>query len=145
MEQSKPITRDEFDTWVFQMDDVLDEFLAGLPAAVSTQLDYSLDSLDVLEKWILENYPSVKDLEKEDAVLPSDSFARYIGETVQKNLGGYWDIDLENDKNPYYNLPVIVEYKENASPICPHKLVAEAAALKKGTYMKSVLKTIQSE
>ena len=40
---------EEFQHWLDYMDDALDEFTARLPDEVSGRLDYSVESLDVLE------------------------------------------------------------------------------------------------
>ena len=75
------------------------------------KLDYSIKSLDELEKWILCNYKEVNDLIEDRKIL--DYLTVYIGETFRKYIGGKWVIDLENKKNVFYSMPVLTspEYK----------------------------------
>lgn len=140
MEKRKAtLTRDDFDTWIFEMDDVLEEFLHLLPAAVRQQMDYTPASLDVLSKWLVENYPTMEDIKKPEESHILDGLARYIGETYRKNLDGYWDIDLENDKNVYFCLPVIIGNKAKPTPESPHSLITTTIARKDETLMQRIL------
>ena len=49
-----------FAAWMGGMDVLLDEFLARLPDEIAGRLDYSIESLDVLEAWLLDRYPASK-------------------------------------------------------------------------------------
>jgi hypothetical protein len=42
---SMTATRDDFEHWLFEMDDHLEKFICVLPTDVSTKMDYSADSL----------------------------------------------------------------------------------------------------
>lgn len=66
--------RDEFERYLIEMDGVLDRFLDEARAA-GYELDYSLDSLDALERYWLAISPSAKDPE-----LLANRMARYYGE-----------------------------------------------------------------
>jgi hypothetical protein len=52
---------DRFEAWLAHMDDMLESFLASLPDAVRTKLDFSPASLDTLEAWLLQRYPAIAD------------------------------------------------------------------------------------
>ena len=129
-------TRDDFELWVFKMDDDLDEFLAQLPADVRRHLDFSPASLDVLEKWLLERYPSPQALQAPSEKYMLDGLARYIGETLRKQLGGHWSIDLDNPKNAFFGLPVLSGLRV---PESPHSLAGAATQRRTGTYLRTVL------
>jgi len=129
--------------WLTIMPDVLLR-LAELPKALRESLDYSISSLDAIEKYLMENYSfeEMKDVKNKYA---RDLFARYIGETFRKNLENcYWTIDLEDRKNVFYGLPVlIVKEKQNVAPISPYFLVIALLDRQKGNFLSSILKNIQ--
>jgi hypothetical protein len=131
--------RDDFEYWLADMDDALERFFQKLPPAVRSKLDFSPESLDVLEGWILENYASTDDLLKPEAKEPVDDLARYVGEVYRKTLGGIWDIRLDDPKYAYYGLPELTGFSEKPSPIAPHTLVTASADRRTGVYLRTVL------
>lgn len=135
------ITRDDFDHWIFSMGDDLEEFLSStyFDSEQLSNLNYSIDSLTVIEQWILDRFNSTEEVIRNENADLVDKAVKYIGETFRKQLGGNWDIDLENQKNAYYNLPVLTNYSEKATPICPHTLVSAAADRRSGKFLKTIL------
>lgn len=91
--------------FMFGMSDVLESFIsiANMNGYI---LDYSLDSLENLEHLMDSTE------EKNDNFM--NRCARYLGEVFRKELGGGWDIDLENPVNYYYKLPVIAKFSTTA-------------------------------
>jgi hypothetical protein len=137
----KPTTRDDFDYWVEYMDDAIDEFKKRLPPEVAGALDYSPGSLDVLEQWILQHYPSPQEVKAADLEIV-DGAARYVGETFRRALRDhYWDIDLDNEKNVYFGRPVLTT-KEKPTPISPLSLVTASADRRRGDFLSSLLKDL---
>ena len=135
-------TRDDFEHWLCEMDDSLKEFINVLPTDVSTKLDYSAESLSHLEGWLLTNYRRVDEILKESEREMLDMVARYGGETLRKNLGGIWNIDLKNKKNVYYRMPVIE--KRGCWTECPVTLVTASTDRRSGSFMTEVLKSLAS-
>jgi hypothetical protein len=133
-------TRDDFEYWLFEMDDKLALLMANLPAELSEKLDYSVGSLTLLERWLLNTYPSVGDVLRESEKQTLDQLSRYVGETIRRNLGGIWNIDLKNKKNIYFGIPV-VEQKGTWTE-CPVSMVTAATDRQKGDYMESILKSM---
>src|SRR5579859_1993494 len=115
-QQGALVTRDDFDMWIMHMDDALAEFFDRLPEGVRERLDYSAQSLDALEGWLLEQYSAPRDLMAPSESQVLDGAARYIGETFRKTAGGHWTIDLENRKNAYFGLPVLTDAQSPTSP-----------------------------
>ena len=137
--QRKLLNRDGFEEWLFFMSDKLDEFTNKLNDNNSGEMDFTLSSLDVLEKMILLQYPSKEVLLQEENKDILDLYARYVGETFRKNLKvTKWDIDLSNEKNAYYRLPVITG-KELSVPIAPHTLLTASIGRNKGNFISTVL------
>lgn len=131
-------TRDDFEYWLFEMDERLSSFFGTLPESVSEKLDYSLGSLSVLEKWLLAKYPSVNDIMKPSEKDTLDNASRYVGEAFRKTLGGIWNIELKDKDNAYFKMPVVqnTEWTE-----CPITLVIAATDRRKGSFIEGVLKS----
>lgn len=51
---------EEFEYWLFDMDDAVERFCMKLPSEVRERLDFTPESLDVIEGWVLQRYASVK-------------------------------------------------------------------------------------
>lgn len=127
-------TRDDFEMWLFVMDDRLEEFISSLPQDVGRALDYSPESLDVLEAWLLRNFPDISSIKAVTKTL--DGAARYVGETFRLALGGGWDIELENTQDVFYELPVLtVQYPRE----CPHTLTTTSLDRRTGDVFRRVL------
>ncbi|OYD07273.1 hypothetical protein [Paludifilum halophilum] len=125
---------DNFQFWLMEMDDVLEDFMDKLPQ--NLRLDFSADSLLRLEEWILRHYSTVESLQKNKQML--DFLSRYVGETFRKRLGGKWEIELDHPEYVFYGLPQIKF--EKVSPDCPLSVVLAAVDRKKGDYMLKILK-----
>jgi hypothetical protein len=135
-----PSTRDDFEHWLFEMDDRLEEFVGVLPTDISSKMDYSAESLSVLEGWLMTQYESVNDILKESEKPMLDMVTRYVGETLRKNLGGVWNIDLKNKKNVFYRMPVIE--KQGSWTECPVTLVTASTDRRNGSFIAGVLNSI---
>jgi hypothetical protein len=135
--------RDDFEEWLMDMDDAIDRFLDQVPANIRAQLDFSPASLDVLEAWLLQRYPSVDALlsEREKDIL--DGAARYVGQTFREQLGGHWDIVLDDPQDANYRLPILTGFKGEYSTQSPVTLVTAATDRRTGSYLCTVLHNIQ--
>ncbi|WP_086820414.1 hypothetical protein [Allokutzneria sp. NRRL B-24872] len=100
----RPVTVPFLDTWLPQRDRVLAEWRARfLPA--DFPFDFSLDSLDALEPFVLDRYDSSAAVRT-----PEDEFAagavRYVGETLLRNTPGKWEY-REHGDSIYSRVPLI--------------------------------------
>ncbi len=130
--------REGFEHWLDYMEDALCEFFAELPEQVSANLDYSVESLNVLKAWLLERYPSCDAARQETDPHVFDGAARYIGETFRKKLGGYWTVDLVN--RSYHGLPLIIEPVQPELGICPLALATASTDRRRGDYLSTILR-----
>jgi hypothetical protein len=130
--------REEFEYWLADMDDALDRFLQSLPADASSRLDYSIDSLNVLEAWILANYADSNEMLAAGQTANLNGAARYIGETMRRILGGHWDVDLTKKNNVYFGLPVITGFSSPPMPQSPLMLATATASRRKGDFLATV-------
>ena len=125
--EADPEELDKFQHFLFEMDDVLDDFLVEAGTA-GYQLDFSLDSIPLLEAYLLSHLGN-----KEVSRLKNKA-ARYLGEVFRKNVGGKWELCLKDPKYLYYKLPVIAGYSDKPIEFCPVDVI-ENFASKKGDGM----------
>lgn len=96
------------------------DWLAAIPAKLKIvteefakeeglKLDFSIESLDELEKWILKNYDEAADLREDTEML--DLLSLYIGETFIRLVNGDWFVELENKKSLLYQ-NIVVKFKD---------------------------------
>ena len=100
-------TQENFQEWIFFISDKMEYFTGEFAKEHNLTLNYSIKSLDDLEKWILSNFKHYNDLIAKKELL--DYLTIYIGETFRKHIGGKWFIDLKNKKNAYYSMPVLTD------------------------------------
>lgn len=136
-------TREDFEYWLAYMPFALDEFLSSLPEEIRDKLDYSPQSLDTLESWILETYPSTQALMAEEHKHTLDGMARYIGRTFLQKLGGKWTINLDDPNDAYFGLPILVDHKCELSEICPMALATTSAHRRTGSCLRGILAQCQ--
>jgi hypothetical protein len=135
--------KEEFQSWLFYMDDALDQFKAQLPHNLSTSLNFTPASLDGLEAWLLSRYNTIAELRAPDQVATLDGAARYVGETLRKALGGRWQIRFDDPKDAYYGLPELSQFGIPVPPICPHRLVTASIDRRTGQYLSTMLRNTQ--
>src|SRR5690606_13509667 len=116
---SATMTQDEedFQHWLDYMDDGIEEFFAMLPAQVRDRLDYSIDSLDVLEAWLLERYPNPDAAVQTSETLYLDGAARYIGETFHKIIGACWQVGAKGGLWDGWN--IVTDFRTGPGESCP--------------------------
>lgn len=132
-------TQENFQEWLILIDFKMDFFTEEFAKEQNLTLDYSLESLDKLESWILANYDDIKKLIDDEKML--DYLTVYIGETFRKHLGGKWYIDLKNKKNAYYSMPVLTDPSYRGEVyIAPMTYATACINRKKGNYISTILK-----
>ena len=127
---------EEFQTWLAHDEEVRDE----LEEMIGTALGIDEMSLDTLEAFLLERYTSPSDALAlaERGVI--DAAARHIGLVMIFTIdGAEWAIDLTNEKNIYYRLPII-RFPDGAEE-CPLSLATAAIDRRTGTYIRTVVES----
>jgi hypothetical protein len=134
--------QDQFQEWLAEMDDALERFFASLPQELAAKLDYTPESLDALEAWILQNFAGTDALLDPKRSQQLDGMARYVGETLRKNVGGKWEMRLDDPKYVYYGLPQLSGFAQRSTPESPHSLVTASADRRTGDYISSVVRVM---
>lgn len=128
--------REDFEYWLASMDDFLEDFVSEFPEDQKCLLDFSPESLDVVEKWILSYYEDTKAALVKPESQRVNNAACYVGEVFRKTHGGKWTIRLDDPKFAFYALPVLSAGKKTE---CPLSLVTASADRRTGTYLRMVL------
>ncbi|MFZ3001542.1 MAG: hypothetical protein WA071_14535 [Undibacterium umbellatum] len=129
---------DLFEIWLMDMSDALENFLNSLPKDVSEKLDFSPDSLNILENYILTKYSGSSEILAADASKMVDGMARYVGQTFRRSFNGKWIIDYNDKKNAFYGLPQIANMQGQVTQFCPATLVTASVHRKTGIFIKTV-------
>ncbi|MBP7010416.1 MAG: hypothetical protein KBC66_11560, partial [Kiritimatiellae bacterium] len=79
-----PADPDDFEHWLYAMDDALQRFISDLDESIALKLDYSEKSLETIESLILKQYTSVERILIPEESYRLDGLARYIGEIFAK-------------------------------------------------------------
>ncbi|TWT94619.1 hypothetical protein [Stieleria varia] len=104
----------KFDQFLFEMDDVLDVFIADAESE-GVHLDYSLESLAGVEQILLSD--------ASDDLTLENRAARYVGEVFRRFAGGTWCLCQKGPKYLFDNLPVIEGHSSSPVEFCPISLV----------------------
>tara|TARA_R110002111_G_scaffold254461_1_gene320085 strand:+ start:5059 stop:5409 length:351 start_codon:yes stop_codon:yes gene_type:complete len=88
MNRLKQNSRESFEYWLASMDEFLEEFVTEFSEEEQNLLDYSPESLEIVEKWILTNYKNTAVMLKASEKHRVNQVACYVGETFRKSKGG---------------------------------------------------------
>ena len=91
--------KEKFESFLAEVN-YLPDFLIEKAENKGYNLDYSIDSLNELERYL-----STENIKKDDE--DQQFAAMYLGELIIKNYGGKWVIDLDDPKNLDFAVPII--------------------------------------
>ena len=130
-------SRPEFETWLandLEVRDELAELMGGDPGI-------GLESLDTLEAFGLRRWPSPEDALRLDQRGVLDAAARHVGLVMILGIdGAAWDIDLTDEDDAYYRLPVVRIAGGPAE--CPLSLVTASLDRRTGHYLRTVVQKL---
>jgi hypothetical protein len=129
-----PEELEKFEYFLFEMDDVLEAFLAEASAA-GFAFDYSFDSLDALEKYVLSQPDEGKSSRFQNRA------ARYLGEVFRKTVGGKWELCLKDPKYLYFKLPVLTGYSDKPIEFCPVEVLGNFTHKKEPGILKRAVES----
>ncbi len=131
-------SREEFQTWLAKEVEVRDE----LEAVIGSELGLDDSSIDKLEDFLLKRYKSPSDALKLNERNVLDAVARHIGLVMLLNVhGSQWAIDLENEDNVYYRLPIIRMSDEAEE--CPLAMATASLDRRRGNYLHGVIENYE--
>ncbi|MBS1765740.1 MAG: hypothetical protein JSS90_12330 [Bacteroidetes bacterium] len=131
-------TIDEFNGWLSFIADNTNQLKHNLPHLFANELDGSLNSLNKLESYLIENYTC------EQITLPKNSklleqLASYVGNIAQQELpGSYWTINLEDKKDVDFGFPIL-KFTDNRASFNPFTYITTALDRKRGTLISKAI------
>ena len=129
---------DQFQEWLMDMSDAIERFQQSLPGELQGRLDYSPESLEIVENFALAKYPSVAEATKAGEAAAVDGIARYVGQVFRKRLGGKWIIDYSDRKNAFFGLPQLSGMVGQKVQLCPLTLVTASLDRRTGKFIRMV-------
>lgn len=137
-------TKENFQDWIFYIDDKMDSFTEEFAKKNNLNLDYSIKSLDELESWIISNFNDRLELKENPELL--DLLTIYIGETFRKHIGGKWFMDTDDKTNAYFMMPVLTNPDYIGEKyIAPLTFATACISRKKGNYISTILKNCMED
>lgn len=129
--------KDRFQLFLMNIDDVIDDFIEEAKL-FGVALDFSESSLETLEAYYLRRE---SELNKNDKKKSSfiESAARYLGETLIKIYGGKWTLAIDDPKDLYYGLPVIIGHSKYDVEFCPHQIFRMFTRKRKSGFFRQVI------
>lgn len=134
-------TKENFQEWIFLISDKIDYLTSVFAKEQGLVLDYSLKSLDQLERWLLLHFENSSEIIVDDKAELLDYLLIYVGQTFRQYIGGRWVIDLDNKQNVYYSMPVLTDrYYKGAIYKAPMLLITASINRKTGDFISTVLR-----
>ncbi|MBK7130956.1 MAG: hypothetical protein IPM74_18400 [Crocinitomicaceae bacterium] len=128
--------QEQFEWWITNIDEKISNLKKKLPYEVSKCLDNTIESIDVLENFMLQFFNSTD--RKIDFKL-CDQIASYIAAVYKLNIANSkWHIELEDEKNVFFNKPGL--QVNNKIFFYPHSYVTSAIDRRKGNFISQVIK-----
>ncbi|MDR1502139.1 MAG: hypothetical protein LBT43_06760 [Prevotella sp.] len=130
---------DNYNWWLTCMDDVLN-YKCLLPNVVAGRLDYSVESLDIAEQYLLDNF-NIKSIYNVENKYALDFFVRYVGKTFFVNIKNLKWFFILDDKNFYYGEPILTKtHTDLYMLISPLSFIISSLDRQKGNCMSKILR-----
>lgn len=136
-------THEDFEDWLMFMEGTIQQLMLEVPGELASSLNYAPAALDLLESWLMGRFPSTQAILQPENNWLLDRLARYVGETFRRNAGGEWDIELTNERDAFFGLPVIK--KQGSWVECPASLVTASLDRRRGNYMRTILDNLSRQ
>ncbi len=128
----------EYDFWLTSITDKINALKQRLPQAISNKLDNSINSVDVLEKYLMELYSTEMMIEEKNSGL-LDELASYIGNIAEKEMPGcHWTINLNDAKDIDFGFPVL-KFKDSRASFNPFTYITMALDRKRGNLISAAI------
>ena len=137
-DESMAHSNENFKEWISCIPDKMDKFTHEFAGNNHLILDYTLASLNDLERWIIAHYHDGNELTNDSSTL--DYITIYIGETFRRYLGGEWDIDIDNKEDAHHPIITLADasYK-GETQFSPMALATDCVGADKGNYLSGIL------
>lgn len=139
MGQSEQRSRENLEAWITFIPDKVTSLKKVLPAEVSNRLDYSAQSLDLIEQFLLDKFVR-EDFTKNENKDLLDQLASYLGTTCRRNwVNSFWDIELDDEKQAFFGVPVLKVQGNALPPFSPYHTITALFSRKRGNFLSTIL------
>lgn len=131
-------TSEEFNWWLTCIPDKIAELKQRLPASIADKLDNSIESVDILEHYLMNIYESDNMIKPENSEF-LDQLASYIGDIAEKKMtGSFWTINLDDPKDVDYRFPIL-KFRDKRPSFNPFTYITTSLDRKKGNLLSSAI------
>lgn len=138
---NKQEKRENFDAWIATIDERISDWFQGLSKEEVSLFDYSIDSLDEIEKYLINNY-SLEDLRDVKNKISIDAAASYIIKVFSIHWKSHeFRIELDDEKNILFNRPSICTVPEIGMAFSPYQILPSTLNLKRVGGFRKILES----
>lgn len=133
--RNKQNIENDFEWWITCIPDKMNRLEELLPEEIFQKLDYSIESFNVLEEYLLSKY-TLEQIKKDSEL--HDCLASYLGTTYHRNIQqSEWYVEVENEKDVFYGMPIL--RVPNKISFEPHSYVTTLMDRKKGDLLSTTI------
>ena len=127
-----------FNAWVELIEDRIEDWFATLSKEVKSKFDYSIDSLDEIEKYLIENF-ELESLNNENNKNEFDAICSYVIKVFKlKWPNSEYVIELNDKSNVLYNRPAVITNPKIGMAFSPFQFLPSIINLKRvGAFRKT--------
>jgi len=138
---NKKEKQENFEAWLATIDERISDWIQSLSAREATLFDYSVDSLDEIEKYLI-NIFDLEDLKNEKNKVTIDAAASYILKVFSIHWSSHkFKIELEDEKNILFNRPSICTLPEIGMAFSPYQILPSTLNLKRVGGFRKILES----
>lgn len=139
MENFKEEKRHNFEAWVETIDERIFDWRNSLSEEIKEKTDYSIDSLEVVEEYLIENF-TLECLRNQENKFLIDGAASYTIKVFEKHWKNpEYVIELDDERNILYNRPAIVTNPRRGVAFSPYMFISAIVNLKRtGIFRKNL-------
>lgn len=133
--------RANFEAWIQTLETRLAKWFSMIDPQFAATLDFSPESLDEVEKYLVEKY-DLKDLKNPKNKTEIDAAASYILKVFSLNWSNpRYVIELDDEKNILFNRPAIITQPQIGMAFSPYQILPSTINLKRIGGMRKVLES----
>ena len=138
---NKAEKRENFEAWIATIDERISDWFQSLSKEEVALFDYSVNSLDEIEKYLINNY-SLDDLRDVKNKIPIDAAASYIIKVFSIHWKSHeFKIELDDEKNILFNRPSISTVPEIGMAFSPYQILPSTLNLKRVGGVRKILES----
>lgn len=131
--------RKNFESWVATIDERLIDWFNVLDEGYRTLFDYSVASLDEVEKYLISKY-ELEDLKESKNKYDIDGAASYIIKVFATHWAKHkFTIELDDERNILFNRPAIITDPAIGMAFSPYRIIPSTLNLKRVGGFRKIL------